>query len=236
MTHRTALVSILVLAGAAIPASATLQTYTDQSSFITATTGNQNFVNITFPSGALTNPYTDLITSTVFSATTGLSGTASPSGWPSGEVLKMTSCSSGTNCPTLTITLDSAVTAFDMFFGPQNFSNPTVTVNNSGGDHLINGGMMQSSISTPLFFGFVTSTPITTFTIQGAVPVDQWTFDSVQVGTPNAPTPEAATIFLIGGGLLMLRFGRRWLPQRSSTPRPAQPQVAAGLCPQSAQG
>ena len=235
MIHRTALVSILAIAASAIPALATLTTYTDQSSFIAATAGNQNFTNITFPPGPLSDPYTDLVTSTIFSATTGLSATSSPAGWPTGEVLKMTSCG-GSNCPTLTITLASAVTSFDMFFGPQDFSTPSVTVDNSGGGTYFNSLLQQPNGTTPIFFGFVTTTPITTFTIQGAASVDQWTFDAVQVGTPNTPTPEAATLFLIGGGLLMLRFGRRWLPRGSSTPRPEPARAAGALCPQSAQG
>lgn len=238
MIRHRFLVPILVLAGAAaIPASATLTTYASQSAFVAATTGNQTFTNITFPSGPLTNPFQDLVTSTIFSATTGLSGDSNPSGWPPAEVLEVTKCASGTNCPTLTVTLPSAATAFDMFFGPQDFSNPTVTVDNSGGDHFVNGTMIQPNGSTPIFFGFVTSAPITTFTIVGAVPADQWTFDDVQVGEPAA-TPEAGTLFLLGGGLLMLRFGRRWLPRRSSTPRPATAAapVRAELCLQSARG
>jgi hypothetical protein len=38
--------------------------------------------------------------------------------------------------------------------------------------------------------------------------------DNLELGTtPDAQAPEAVTFLMIGSGLLMLRFGRRWLPR-----------------------
>jgi hypothetical protein len=222
MVKRRFLVSILVMAGAAIPASATLTTYTNSASF-TAATGDQTFQNITFPMGAQGSTYVDLLTSTTFMSTTGLVGIGSPPTWPPSIDLQEPVCT-GTNCTnTLTITLTAAVTSFSMYFGPQNFSSPTVRINNSGGDSYVYGGLIQPNINTPIFFGFVTDTPITSFTIQSAAPPDLMTFGGVEIGTSEAQTPEAGTLLLLGGALLMLRFARRWIPRRA-------PEAAAVPC------
>lgn len=212
MFTRTALrilVSLLVLACGSIPVSAALVTYTTLSSFDAATTG-QTFDNITFPSGSDGTSYTDPTSQVVFSSENGLTGITAPSGWPADSALENVN-SGATNV--LTITLPSLVTSVSLYLGPQNFSNFNIDISNTGGNTYDNGALEQSGNSTPVFFGVTSDTPFSSFTITTYNSVDHLVIDGVEVGTSDAQTPEVATLLMIGSGLLMLRFGRRWLPR-----------------------
>jgi hypothetical protein len=213
------LVFLIVLACCAIPASATLTTYTDLPSFTAATT-NQTFQNIAIPSGNDGTSYTDPTTGIEFSDSTGLIGVTAPGGWPSDSSLEANHCGSNSGC-TLTITLPTAVTSVSLYAGLSGYNAFEVTVSN-GVDAPFSSNQEQSSLSTPLFYGFVSTTPFTTFTIATEDNVNNLFLDNIEAGTSgggggggDAQTPEAATFLMIGSGLVMLHFGRRWLPRAS---------------------
>jgi hypothetical protein len=216
------LVSALVLACGAIPASATLTTYSSLSAF-TAGNTDQTFQNITFPSGNNGTTYTDPTTGVVFSDATSLIGIGTPSGWPAGSSLQATHCGSPGSCTTtLTITLPATVTSVAMDLGLSGFNAFQVTVSN-GVDAPFSSNQEQSSLSTPLFYGFASTSPFTTFTISTEDPVNDLLLDAMEIGTPTSggsggggdppDTPEVATLLMIGSGLVMLRCGRRWMPR-----------------------
>jgi hypothetical protein len=211
------LVSALLLASGAIPASATLTTYTDLPTFTSATSG-QTFQNITFPTGSDGTTYTDPTTLVSFSDVTGLVGVASPTGWPTGSTLEANHCTTSGGC-TLTITLPSTVTSVGLFVGTDNFQGFQVTVSN-GTDPTYSSNQAQNPITTPFFFGFNSTVPFTTFTIASEDNVSNLFLDSIEIGTsggssPSDPsdTPEVATLLMLGSGLIMLRCGRRWMPR-----------------------
>src|SRR5580698_2757434 len=161
--------AMLVLACGAIPASASLTTYTTLSTF-TAATLSQTFQSITFPSGNDGTSYTDTSSGVVFSDSAGigssfLDGIASPNGWPSGSSLEATNCSSGSSTctTTLTITLPSAVTSVSMDLGLQSFNSFQLTVSSSGGG-TFNQNLESGGLTTGLFYGFVSDTPFSSFT------------------------------------------------------------------------
>ncbi len=206
------LASLLVLACGAIPASATLTTYTTQSSFNAATTA-QSFQNITFPSGSDGTSYTDPTSQVVFSSGNGLTGITAPTGWPTDSSLEISPNASAINI--LSIVLPSLVTSVSLFVGPQDFSAFNIDITAAGGNSYHNGGEIQTgSVMNPVFFGITSDTAFSTFTITTFANVDHIAIDGVQVGQSQeqAQTPEVATLLMIGSGLLMLRFGRRWMP------------------------
>ena len=223
------LVSALLLACGAIPASATLTTYSSLSTF-TAGNTDQTFQNITFPSGNNGTTYTDPTTGVVFSDATSLVGIGTPAGWPAGSSLQASDCGSPTSCTTtLTITLPSAVTSVSLDLSLQNFNQFQVTASNTGTGCLTSSANCftqntQSSPTTPNFFGFRSDTPFTTFTVATEDFVSSITLDAMEIGTPTGggggggptdppDTPEVATLLMIGSGLVMLRCGRRWMPR-----------------------
>jgi hypothetical protein len=215
MTTRTTFrtfVSLLALACSAIPVSAALTTYSTLSSFNSATS-SQTFSNITFPSGSDGTSYTDIASQVVFSSANGLTGIPTIGTWPAGSSLEVLN-SGSTNV--LTITLPSLVTSVSLYLGPQNFSNFNIDVANTGGGTYDNGAEEQSSGTTPVFFGVTSDSAFSTFTVTTFASVDHLVIDGVEIGTSGsdqAQTPEVATFLMIGGGLLMLRYGRRWLPR-----------------------
>jgi hypothetical protein len=205
----------LILACCAIPASATLTTYTALPSFTAANT-DQTFQNITFPSsGNQGTTYTDLLTLVAFSSGSGLTAIPSPTGWPSGTAIEVTPNSAMTKI--LTIALPASVTSLGMYLGPQNFNNFEIIITDAAGasDNFDYGAFHQSySDSSPVFFGLRTNSPITSFTIKTYGPPDDLALDSVMIGGGStSETPEVATFLMIGSGLLMLRYGRRWMPR-----------------------
>lgn len=211
------LVSALLLASGAIPASATLVSYTDLPTF-TSATSSQTFQNITFPTGSDGTTYTDPTTLVSFTDVTGLVGVASPTGWPTGSTLEANHCSSSAGC-TLTITLPSTATSVGFFVGTDNFNPFQISVSN-GTDPTFSSNQAQNPITAPFFFGFTSTVPFTTFTIASEDNVSNLFIDSMEIGTsggsgPSDPpdTPEVATLLMIGSGLIMLRCGRRWMPR-----------------------
>ncbi len=211
------LVSALLLGCGAIPASATLTTYTDLPTFTSATSG-QTFQNITFPSGSDGTTYTDPTSGVVFSDITGLLGASSPSGWATGSTLEANHCTTGGGC-TLTISLPGTVTSVGLFVGTDNFQPFQISVSN-GTDPTFSANQAQNPATTPFFFGFNSTVPFSTFTISSEDNVSSLFLDSMEIGTsggsgPTDPsdTPEAATLLMIGSGLTMLHCGRRWMPR-----------------------
>jgi len=217
------LISALLLASGAIPASATLVSYSDLPTFTSATSG-QTFQNITFPTGSDGTSYTDPTTLATFTDVTGLVGVASPTGWPTGSTLEANHCSSSSGC-TLTITLPAAVTSVSLDVGLQAFNEFQITVSNTGAGCSTSTANcftqnLESSSTSPSFFGFQSDSPFTTFTIATEDNVSNLFIDSLEIGSsggsgPSDPpdTPEVATLLMIGSGLIMLRCGRRWMPR-----------------------
>jgi hypothetical protein len=218
------LVFLLVLACCAIPASATLTTYADAASFNLANPGN---TFITFPPTVSGTNYTDAATDVGFSdagGTSTLEEILTPSGWPTGSSLQATACSpSPSGCiTTLTIDLPSAVTSVGMYIGLQSYNDFQIAVSNTGGGSY-SANNIVSTPSSSTFFGVSSDSPFSTFTIATESYFPSITIDDLQIGTSgggggdggDAQAPEAATFLMIGSGLIMLHFGRRWLPRVS---------------------
>ena len=201
-------VAALVLAAlGGIPAFASLTTYSSLSSFQSATSGD-TFSNITFAQGSLGTSTSDL--GVTFSTNgSGLNGDPSPTGWPTGATEPALVSNSGVN--TLTITLPASVNALDFYVGPQDFSYFTITVTDNAGGNFSSGAFEQTvSVQDPLFFGVVSTGSITSITITGQASNDQMTIDDMQISQASAPTPEVATLLLVGTGLLLTgHVGRR---------------------------
>lgn len=216
MLTRNFLMAAWLAAGCAIPASASLTTYSTPSSFNAATT-NDTFSNISFGSGGLyTSSITDL--GVVFSTSSAnlpdLTAETNPAGWPAGSALVSTSSTGGN---TLTITLPSAVEAVSLYVGlTTTDTNVEISVTDSS------GGSFSSSpsvtITSPYYLGLVTDSSFTTFTIQSLGSLDHLTIDDVQIGQAliqdDAQTPEVATLLLVGTGLLAIGYFRRRSPRR----------------------
>lgn len=213
MLAQRLLLFALMSVASAIPASATLVTYTMPTAFA-AGNADQTFQTITFPIGPNGASYTDPTTGVVFNDNSSLVGIDTPVGWPTGSSLEATACALPDTCTTaLTITLPSSVTSISMDLGLLNFSGFQIAVANSGGGlFTLNTG---SAGSNPLFLGFRSDSPFSTFILATEESVSNLTLDNIQVGTPigdTAPpdTPEVPTMLMIGSGLVMLRFGKRW--------------------------
>ena len=80
----------------------------------------------------------------------------------------------------------------------------------------VNGGTVMTSASesgdvpASVFFGYTSATPITSVTITPLLNGDQLAIDNFEVGLDaQSPTPEVGTLFLIGAGLIGMRFMHR---------------------------
>lgn len=212
MNAKRLLISILVLGLRALPAYASLLTYSTASSFNAANT-DQTFQNISFAQGNLGTSFTDALTSVVFSASAGMTGAMQPSGWPAGTVVEITN---SPNTNTITVTPPSSVRSVAFYAGSGlAFNTFNIAASNTGGDNFNNGSFQQSSSTAPVFFGVRSDTPFVSISVQtfgsNPVPVSD-ILDDVEVGSPEQ-TPEAATMLLIATGLFMIRYGGRWLPR-----------------------
>jgi hypothetical protein len=202
-------ISVLALA-LVIPATATTTTYTDATTFNTATQSlfftQVDFNTATFNS--LTG-YTDASGAT-FADSNGLNSLKL-----SVNSTCFNTCSNGELTDIeqgLSIAVPSNIIAFSFYIAsPQG---EMVTIAFSG-----NGAPSSTPFTAPsggVFFGATTSAPITSFTITGAQFLDTINLDNFEMA-PAAQTAEAAPFLLIGTGLVLLRLlGRRWLRLRTS--------------------
>jgi len=217
------LMSAIVVACCAVPASATLTTYcytpgpycatyasssAASTAFASATTAD-SFSDISVTQGNLTTSYTDA-SGLIFGDPLGLLGAPNPSGWPAGTAVVG---SSGTNGTTLTVTLPSSVDAIEFYAGMQDFSNFTISVTDNTNGSFSSGWFAQTNVSVPLFFGVTTDSYFTSFTISSQAPSDKITLDDIMIGSSGAsdssPAPEATTLLLVGTGMFLIGYVRR---------------------------
>ena len=231
MTTRDVLMSIVTLAGFAIPAHATIAfVYCNDTSHCTSNSG-MTFSTfgtaagglgyamsspITFVSAGLSGTpaiYVDAGTGTIFA------GYSNATTQNSLQVLgtSLAQTISGPNSG-IQITLPANTYAFAMFVSTvSGFGNPLVEL----GDRNVsnsNYGLAIPNNSTSVFFGIISSTPLSNLFIgnlgnDGAVEIQ-----SFETGGPaDAATPEVSTFLLIGSGLVVMRFLRRRQQRRRQT-------------------
>jgi hypothetical protein len=115
---------------------------------------------------------------------------------------------------TITIALPANVYAFgvDLLWLKNGSSGVPYLISVNGGSNLSSDVSLGLPGST--FFGYSSATAITSVTIYMGAENTSLGLDNLELGTTaDAQTPEAVTFLMIGSGLLMLRFGRRWLPR-----------------------
>jgi hypothetical protein len=208
------LISVL-LGCSGIPASAALTVCTTTPSCVTGAEPDDTFSNISVTQGNLSTSSTDDgVTFTDLAGLTGVMGSSLMlNGWPAGTAIE-----SGSGVTTMTITLPSSVNAIDFYAGMQDFSFFTISVTDSTGGTYTSGSFEE--LGSPVFFGISTSSTFTSFTITSQGGPDQITLDDISFGTGGsqggdpAPTPEAATLLLVATGLFLMRYARRWMPNR----------------------
>jgi hypothetical protein len=213
------LISMALAAYCAIPASAALVTYcgvtgcSDPASGFAGATTSDTFSNIAVTAGNLGDNYTDPDTGVEFSDLLGLNGSlTAPAGWPAGETI-----TSNAGISTLTITLPSAVSAVEFYVGVQIYDNFTIAITDSNGGTYTDG-YFASTPTSAAFFGVTTDGAFTSFTITSQGPPDQITLDDISVGSAGAETatPEVTTLLLVGTGLFLMGYGRRWTQRRAN--------------------
>jgi hypothetical protein len=227
MLTRDILISLLALAGLAVPAHATVS-YCNSgcsnsnsgmtfSTFdaVAATFGNANSSPITFVSGGLNGSgiYTDSGTLTGF---TGYNNNVQ-------DALQIISTSLGQSVnganTGIQINLPANTYAFAMMISTvSGFGSPWVEI----GDRTLtnsNFSIVVPADGTPQFFGIISSTPLNSLFLGNLGNFDgKVDIKSFEVGGP-APTPEISTFLLIGSGLIMMRFLRRRQQRRRRTTR-----------------
>jgi hypothetical protein len=219
MFTRDILISIVALAGLAVPAHATIVYCNDAahctsnsgmtfSTFGAAAGGLGDAMSspITFISGGLSGApaiYVDAGTGTSFAGYS--NATTQNSLQILGTSLGQTI--NGVNSG-IQVTLPANTYAFAMLLSTvSSFGSPFVEL---GDRNLSNSnyGLVVPNSSTSVFFGIISDTPISSLFLgnsgnDGAVEIQ-----SFEVGGP-APTPEVSTFLLIGSGLPLMRFLRR---------------------------
>jgi hypothetical protein len=221
MSIQKIVLSAIVAACGAVPATATLTTYcvpgpycsggsnSNASSEFSTATSSDTFSDINVTQGSLGDSYTDS-SGLIFSDSLGLLGTSNPSGWPTGTAI---AGSSGSNGTTLTVTLPSSVDAIEFYVGMQDFSNFTISVTDNSGGTFSSGWFAQTNVSVPQFFGVTTDSYFTSFTITSQASPDKITLDDIMIGSSGAsdpsPAPEATTLLLVGTGMFLMGYIRR---------------------------
>jgi hypothetical protein len=112
------------------------------------------------------------------------------------------------------VTVPSGTTAVGFDLGSQSGTD-SFTVTILGATAVVN----TATFPAHTFFGVTSDTAFTTFQIQSniakTVLMDNFIFGTATTGTvtdpPPSDTPEAATLIMIGSGLLIMRFGGRRL-------------------------
>lgn len=195
MRFQRILISVLALAAVAAPGWATgTQVYTDQTAFNTATS-SVFFQNITFDAAnlAASSTYSDpsgvIITDYVGNNTLSVSG---------GNLVD-------TNSWGFAATLPSVV--YDFWFTVTGPANAQISVSFNAPDLNYNQTLNLNG-SGSFFFGVTSTAPIANLTFHNSgVHTDTLTaFDFAGSSGGPADTPEAATLLLIGSGLIAMRF------------------------------
>ena len=226
MFSKRVLMAALMVGSCAIPASATLTTYSSVGSLEAALPGD-TFSNITFAQGSLGASTTaDGIVFSTDSAS-GLTGVTDVSGWPAGTAINVTNAFAD-SFYTITISLPSGVNAIAFNVDDQTPSSTYgVSVTDSGGT--LEPTFTQSG-STPTFYA-VATTDLTfiSFTVSndtfgtGAL----LTLGNVTIGEADTPpAPEGATMLLVGTGLLVMGYWRRKAARRRRAARTLRPVTA----------
>ena len=233
-SHRF-LISVLVLACCAAPAPAALVTYctvtgcSDPSSGFTGATTSDTFNSIAVTQGNLGTNFVDV--GVDFSDPATLTGMTTLAGWPAGGAIV-----SGTTAPSgnsLTITVPTSVDAIDFYVGLQAYDYFTITVTDSTGGTYTDG-YFSSTPTSAAFFGITTTSTFTTFTITSQSSADKITLDDISFGSAGsdpAPTPEVATLFLVGTGLSLMVYGRRKTQRRQAARRGMVRTIVTGITP-----
>lgn len=204
MTTQRFLITALAIGACAIPASATLATYSTPTA-LEAALPSDTFSNITFAQGNLGTSTTDF--GIVFSTSSPqLTGILSPSGWVSGTAIDTTFQN---QLYTIALSFPAGVNAIGFYVDSQaSGSSVSLSVKDSGGT--ITPSFTESG-STPSFFGVTTTDSTFTSFLVGNDTTNNGadlTLGDVQFGE-QAPTPEVATLLLVATGLLAMGFFRR---------------------------
>ena len=190
--------------------SATITTYSSSTSWLAATTGDQeDSLSSLAPAGSYTMypggfsqagvEYIGLSGSIFVADTT--SGAFSWANFGTGEAGFIT----GTN--TIAITIPTPVTAFAINLWSSPFGQ-TYTVSTLSTPFSVGP---TSTSAPPTFFGITSDTAFTTVDVTAQAGTTYAIFDNVQWGTTE--TPEAGTFLLIGTGLMGFAVFRRKMRQ-----------------------
>jgi len=229
------LLALAALALIVTPAYSTTVTYTDLASWTAATAGDQTIDFLGKANGNLIQDYSNggLSYTDVqfFGIGTGtpleiLDSSAAAFSWAnfgSGEAL-IQPTNRGVNDPVpyIHVTFTTPVTAFGSDLFTTSSYGMTFSITVAGATYTA----PTFSLPTRAFFGVTSDTPISSadFQLQGTTPtggsiafLDNFTYGSAQaVGPPPDDTPEAATMLLIGSGLLgLVILGKRMRPTQS---------------------
>ena len=232
MTTRDVLMSIVALAGFAVPAHATIAfVYCNDTSHCTSNSGmtfstfgtaagglgDTMSSPITFVSAGLSGTpaiYVDASTGTIFA------GYSNATTQNSVQIFGSTSLAQTINGANsgIQVTLPANTYAFAMFVSTvSSFGNPLVEL----GDRNVsnsNYGLAIPNNSTSVFFGIISSTPLSSLFIGNLGNDGPVEINSFETGGP-APTPEVSTFLSIGTGLVVMRFLRRRQQRRRQTTR-----------------
>ncbi len=223
-------VAFIASAFAAVPAAAAPIVYTSAAAFGAATTGvtTNGFENVAangstwiLSSGSYHQPGFTFTQTTNNAFNSGPNGANSPYyyNWGTGAVINTPYSPDYAPNSVLTVTFDTAQTAFALdlgvFYGlgfPVQYGLP-VTIGTSQGNFTVNTATTQ----TLTFFGLTSDTAFTSFTIGGvpnpagfspSIVLDNLSFGSANV---TAPVPEPATwaMMLVGFGMVGAAVRRR---------------------------
>jgi hypothetical protein len=214
------LISVIVGLCSTVPASATLVTYcgysscsvNDAGSAFTAATSADTFSDISVTQGSLGDSHTDA-TGVEFSDPAGMTGTANPSGWPTGTAIVANGTAEGN---TMTLTLPSDVDAIEFYGGGQDFTGLELSVTDSTGATYTTGLFGQNNLMVPAFFGATSTGMLTSVSITGFSSPDKITLDDIMIGSSGSsgsgdpsPAPEVTSSLLVGSGLFLIGYFRR---------------------------
>lgn len=192
----------------------TITTYSSSTSWLAATTGDQEDSFTGVPAGGYT-PGAIFMNGVEFIGLTGttlLADTTSGSfSWANfGTVDAGFVSGSGSATTTVAITIPAPVTAFGInlwgsFMGNLTGLNYTVSTLSTPFTFPV------ASSAPPTFFGVTSDTPFTTVDLQVPAGTGYAVFDNFQWGTADVgnPVPEAGTFLLIGTGLMGFAVFRR---------------------------
>jgi hypothetical protein len=232
MFNQKFLISVLVLGCCAVPGSASLITYTDPVAFAAATSGDA-FSDIAVTQG--TNIGTSYTNDGVdFTDSLNLDGTQNLAGWPAGQVITaVAGAFNGASTNTITISLPSAVTAIEFYTYDSQYNYIYFSINDGSGTIT---PYLNPTTSAPLFYGVTTTSSFISFSLSDEEGVGQLAIGDIRIGEADPPpTPEAATLLLVGTGLFLMGYWRRRMPGRGArgggSGIPAKPKAASGMIP-----